>query len=527
MYQEKKKTMRRVCKLAVMLLISFIILHNNTSLLTDVSAAEPAGTPTVIPNLTSAPSSEPKKEDKAATTPSPTENLPDIEIFIDIPDGCFSEKAVVTFSLKSKDGSMPKIQSVKAKAGKDGKYQDVTTTMRFEVTEDCTVHVVATDIDGRTYERSRKITCFDKVKPTLNASVSEGILEVVAKDDGSGIRSIIINGYEYTDHKNGKLIIRLSQFDAGYDKFVIQATDNAGNKSDKYNVKNPYKKNKDSDSDYDPATELPVSVTPTENGDATGEVTGHIKTDKDGNVIKDIPKDDAGNTDLDGSTDGNSEKNSSKNKTEMSEYLSEYLSNEIIEAFLGNYSTSSYTRDDSLYGREFYTISTESGKIFYLIIDRTSGKEVVRFLTDITEEDLLHVTKNTSEALPRNSAAKDSSIPITEAALPNNNGDYSNSGDGYPDTRTLTEEEKQNLEAEQNRTETPTQEEESFVKKNMSYIIMGVATVIFIVLGYYFKVVKKRRQGNDEDGEDTEDDSHGKDTEEEYLGSDNDNSGQG
>ena len=69
MYQEKKKTMRRVCKFAVMMLMSFIILHNNTSLLTDVSAAEPTGTPTVSPN----PSSEPKKEDKAATTPSPTE----------------------------------------------------------------------------------------------------------------------------------------------------------------------------------------------------------------------------------------------------------------------------------------------------------------------------------------------------------------------------------------------------------------------------------------------------------------------
>ena len=511
MYQEKKKTMRRVCKLAVMMLISFIILHNNTFLLTDVSAAEPTGTSTVSPN----PSSEPKKEDKAATTPSPTETLPDIEIFIDIPDGYFSDKAVVTFSLKSKDGSMPKIQSVKAKAGKDGKYQDVTATMRFEITEDCTVHVVATDTDGRTYERSRKITCFDKVKPTLNASVSEGILEVAAKDDGSGVKSIIVNGYEYTDHKNGKLTIRLSQFDAGYDKFVIQATDNAGNTSDKYNVKNPYKKNKDSNSDYDPATELPVTVTPTENGDATGEVTGHIKTDKDGNVIKDTTKDDAGDTDSDGNTDGKSDKDSGKNKTEIPDNLSDYLGNEIIEAFLGDYSTRSY--DDSLLGREFYTISTESGKIFYLIIDRTSGKEVVRFLTDITEEDLLHVTKNTSESLPRNSAAKDSSIPITEAALPNNNtGD---NGDGYSDTKTLTEEEKQKLEAEQKTTEVPKQEEESFVKKNMSYIIMGVAAVIFIALGYYFKVVKKRREGNDD--EETEDDSQSKDTEEEYLGDDN------
>ena len=92
--------------------------------------------------------------------------------------------------------------------------------------------------------------------------------------------------------------------------------------------------------------------------------------DKDGNVIKDTPKDDAGNTDSDGNTDGKSDKDSGKNKTEIPDNLSDYLGNEIIEAFLGGYSTSSYAYDDSLLGREFYTISTESGKIFYLIRSR-------------------------------------------------------------------------------------------------------------------------------------------------------------
>ncbi len=515
MYQEKNKTVRRVCKFAVMMLMSFVILHNNTSLLTDVSAAEPTGIPTVSPGPTSAPSSEPKKEDKAAATPSPAETLPDIEIFIDIPDGYFSEKAVVTFSLKSKDGSMPKIQSVKAKAGKDGKYQDVTATMRFEITEDCTVHVVATDTDGRTYERSRKINCFDKVKPTLNASVSEGILEVVAKDDGSGIKSIIVNGYEYTDHKNGKLTIRLSQFDGGYEKFIIQATDNAGNRSENYTVKNPYHKNKDSDSDYDPATELPVSTDPTETGDATGEVTGHVKTDKDGNVVKDT-----GNADGTGNKGDDEGWDKDKNgNTGVPDNLSDMLGSEIIEAFLGGY-TPSYAYDESLLGREFYTITTEGGKVFYLIIDRTSGKEVVRFLTDITENDLLHVVKNSSESLPRNSAAKDSGIPIQEAALPNNN----TGNDGYSDTKKLTDEEAKNIEKEQQTVSAPeVPQEESFIKKNMSYIIMGVAAVIFIIAGYYFKVVKKRREADqDDDAGESEDDETGSDSEEDYLGSDDD-----
>ena len=459
-----------------------------------------------------------------------------------MPDGYFSDKATVSFRLKTKDGSMPKIKNVKAKTGKKGTYQDVTESMALEITEDCTVHVVATDTSGRTYERSRSVQCFDKEKPTLNASVSEGILEVAAKDTKSGVKSIIINGYEYTDHKNGRLTIRLTQFDGGYEKFTIQATDNAGNKSENYTLKNPYHKNKDSNSDNDPASELPESTDPTEIGDATGEVTGHIITDRDGNVIKDPSAngngDETGNKDNNPENNNNDQETGNKNagesdgtgngtdkkpgNTEMPDNLTDLLGNEIIEAFLGSYSNGNhYAYDESLMGREFYTITTESGKVFYLIIDRTSGKEVVRFLTDITEEDLLHVVKNTSQSLPRNSAAKDSAIPIQEAAISNNN---TGSGeDEYSDTKKLTDEETKQLESEQQETLAPeTPEQESFIKKNMSYIIMGVAAVIFIIAGYYFKVVKKRRESDpDEAGDDaeTDDDSTGSDSEEDYLGS--------
>ncbi len=242
--------------------------------------------------------------------------------------------------------------------------------------------------------------------------------------------------------------------------------------------KNPYKKNKDSNSDYDPATELPVSVEPTDTGDATGEVTEHIKTDPDGNVINDT-----------GIKDG-----------------------EIRETGIGlDGEDSEYTEPTE--AREFYAISTESGKVFYLIIDRTTGKEIVRFLTDITENDLLHVTKSNSQTLPRNSAAKDSGVDIKETAI----GIDTKSDEGYSDTRQMTEEEVQKNEAEQNAPE-PTPEppkQESFIKKNMSYIVMGGIALIAIIAGYYFKVVKKRREDPSEDPEEEEDTST--DTEDDYL----------
>ena len=48
---------------------------------------------------------------------------------------------------------------------------------------------------------------------------------------------------------------------------------------------------------------------------------------------------------------------------------------------------------------------------------------MVYFLTEVTENDLLNVTADNSETLPKNSAALESAIPVSEGALPNNNGE--------------------------------------------------------------------------------------------------------
>ncbi len=461
MYRKKKETKQLSSKPPAVMLTAMLCL------------LVMAGTFNYIPVSADEPDNPQK------TIDAPADSLPDIEIYIDVPDGYFSDRVTVTFRLKTKDGAMPEISNVKAKAGKKGKYEDVTDTMSMELTDNGTVHVIATDKEGRTYERSRNISYFDKEAPTLNSSVSEGMLEVVAKDSLSGVKSIIVNGYEYTDLKDGKLTIRLSQFDGGYEKFYVEAMDKAGNKSSKYTVKNPYHKNKDSDSDYDPATELPVDTEPTDIGDAVGEVTGHIVTDEDGNVI-DPEKED-----------------------------------EIKETGIGLDEDGDYTAP--VEAREFYTITTESGKVFYLIIDNKSGKEVVRFLTDITENDLLHVTKNNSQSLPRNSAAKDSGVDIKESAI----GVDAPAEDGYSDTRQMTDEEVKKADEEQAEpTPTPEpQKETSFIKKNMSYIVMGGVALVAIILGYYFKVVKKRREDSSEDDAEEEEDS-ASDTEDDYIGDD-------
>ena len=212
---------------------------------------------------------------------------PSVRITINAPSGWYSSgtNAKVTFKAEDiADSGHFAIKSVKAKVGQNGSYQDVTEDMYLEISENCTVYVLVTDANDKSYERSRSIKCFDTVKPTLNAAVSDGLLTIQASDNDSGIKVIYVNGYEFTDITNGTVNIRLSQFDAGYEYFTITAMDNAGNVSEVYKTKNPYYKDPNSDDDSNPAEQLPASADPTKPTSATATVTDHTTTDSNGNT---------------------------------------------------------------------------------------------------------------------------------------------------------------------------------------------------------------------------------------------------
>ncbi len=377
----------------------------------------------------------------------------EMEILIDIPNGFYKDTATVTFQVVGSNENSPKIVSVKARAGRKGPYLDVMESMTLDITDDCTVYVVATDENGKNYERSRAIQCFDKEKPTLNAAVSEGMLSIKAMDAGSGIKKIIVNGYEYLDLNDGELNIRLSQFDGGYSVFEIQAEDMVGNLSEVYKTANPYHPTEGDDgNNQNPAAELPVSVSPTNPTSAQATVTDHVITDKDGKVI---------------------------NPRDLEQIT---LEGEEVE--------------EIIIGKEFYTITTKSGKAFYLIIDHYGDSEQVRFLTEISENDLLNVTSNNSQSLPRNSAAVNSGITIEEAALPNNNLQA-----GYSQTKEVTAEELAQEEREEEQPIQKVDPKAEFIQKYGIYVAMGVIGLIVIVVGYRMKVSKRKQDEDDEEEE--------------------------
>ena len=306
----------------------------------------------------------------------------------------------------------------------------------------------------------------DVRKPTLNAAVSGGVLSIKAQDTESGIKAVYVNGYEFKDVVNGELHVRLQQFDAGYPHFTIQAVDDAGNMSAVYKTANPYyvDPEKEDDTTEHPVKQLPVSAKPSGPSSATGKVTEHVKTDGSGNAT-------------------------SETKT-----LAEQKKEAMKEAAKAESAENSQAET----GKEFYTIQTKNDKVFYLIIDRDGEEEMVYFLTEITENDLLNVTEDNSEVLPQNSAAVESAIPVTEEERFHEM--KSETVEDVTESES-TEEVKPLSGAEENTAGT--------------YILLGVFGAIAIGAGYYFKVVKgKKEKFLDEDDEEEEEEILEEDEEE-------------
>lgn len=392
---------------------------------------------------------------------------PNVRITINQPQGWYNDSATITFGVKdiASTGNF-EIAMVQARVGQNGSWSEVTEDMELEVSENCAVYVLVTDQKGNTYEKNRSIRCFDTTRPTLNAAVSDGLLSIQVHDTDSGAKAVYVNGYEFTNLTNGTLNIRLQQFDAGYQYFTISALDNAGNMSEVYKTANPYYKDPADESDENPAEQLPESAEATKPGNATAIVTEHTKTDSNGNTT-----------------------------SQMS--AAEQKKQAMAEADKAEKEELGQEEEEAEQGKEFYTIQTATDKVFYLIIDRDGEQEMVYFLTEITENDLLNVTSDNSETLPKNSAALESAIPVTDGALPNNN------------TEPLEEpEQTEEVEGTEENTEETEQEPEEKAEPNpmISYVLIGGLAVAFIGGAYYFKVVRKKKEDFIEDEDEDEED---------------------
>ena len=388
-------------------------------------------------------------------------------ITIEKPDGWKQGETAVSITVDV--SHMPEgftVSKIEAKAGKDGSWQDVTGSGSISVTGNQTVYVRVTDGDGKVYEQNRSIKCYDTEKPTLSASLTDGVLTIQGNDTVSGISAITVNGTTYTDLTDGKLRVQLTQKDFTTKQIEITATDGAGNISEKYVLQNPYyewakkqaeKQKTSSDSNG--------AMTTTTSADTTGtEETTTSPLSQDAQASEP--------TDAKGTVD-------ERTVTGIEEQLAQ-------EGETADTVTKTATEGT----KEFYTISTKSGKIFYLIIDNSKSQDNVYFLTEVSEKDLMNFTLSDSVTLPEVDTV-------------------------YAEPEKQTEEEKPET------TDTPEKEKEEEEvqmpedKSSMgTYLLIALVAVGTAAGGYYLKVYKPKHEYDDEDEmEDDEEESEDSESE--------------
>lgn len=380
-------------------------------------------------------------------------------ITIEKPDGW--KQGETTVSITVDVSHMPEgftVSKIEAKAGKDGSWQDVTGSGSISITGNQTVYVRVTDGDGKVYEQNRSIKCYDTEKPTLSASLTDGVLTIQGNDTVSGISAITVNGTTYTDLTDGKLRVQLTQKDFTTKQIEITATDGAGNTSEKYVLQNPY---------YEWAKKQAEKQKTS--SDSNGAMTTTTSADTTGTketTTSPLPQDAQASepTDAKGTVD-------ERTVTGIEEQLAQ-------EGETADTVTKTATEGT----KEFYTISTKSGKIFYLIIDNSKSQDNVYFLTEVCEKDLMNFTLSDSVTLPEVDTV-------------------------YAEPEKQTEEEKpENTDTEEKeKEEVQMPEDKSPVE---TYLLIALVAVGAVAGGYYLKVYKPKHEYDDEDEmEDDEEES--------------------
>jgi len=134
-------------------------------------------------------------------------------------------------------------------------------------------------------------------------------------------------------------------------------------------------------------------------------------------------------------------------------------------------------------GKEFYTIQTEAGNVFYLIIDRQRNSENVYLLNAVTEADLMALAERDGVSIsaipdpPAQPSEPDGSVETPENKPPANN-EPKPEGGGI------------------------------FGMESSTLIFVGIGVAVVGGAGYYFKIVRPKKQLKDDDeGDDYEDDA--------------------
>lgn len=426
-----------------------------------------------------------------APAPIPASNL---SIKITPPSGWATGSAAAEFRITDEAGNG--FALVQVKIEKNGQWRDVTDSLKqnenrwygeIDLSENCTVYVCANGHDGKVYEKSRYIECFDRTAPALRAGMDGRLLRAEASDDLSGVAAIYIDGEKYTDLTNGTLDIPLRDLPDDYEQLSVQAVDAAGNKSKIVQVKNPNyqaEDNKQKPSNgqtQPPATTAPVtSTTPAPTTPATS-ATIPPTTPTTNPATTTATKPAAGTGSAKPSASASAAPDEETDTTPRDPVP---LTPDGQATVLDN-----ATGED---GKEFYTIQTPDENVFYLIIDNQRDTENVYFLNAVTEADLMAL------AVKEDDTPQTDAIPDPEPACICTEQCAAGEVNTACPVCTLT---RKDCTGKAPVTDTETEPDEKPEKTKSG----GSGTLILVLLvalaaggaGYYFKIYKPKKDLDD------------------------------
>lgn len=343
----------------------------------------------------------------------------------------------------------------------------------------------------------------DTTPPELTASLDGDTLKIESSDDHSGVEAVFVDGNRINSLTNGAATVTLKDY-AGTEKQVsVYAQDYAGNRSKTVKFENPYYE--------EPApTEKPASIVPQNQSStpvkpaqaqaqaaSSGSTNHNAQSSNLGSHASGNGSNAGTNTGANGgSNTASGTNNGSSNSQEETETTSSIPNGAFTPEGTGTVLDEATGEGDD---KQFYTITTEAGNVFYLIIDGKRDDNNVYFLNGVTEADLM--------ALAEKNEGTMSVIPAEDVCTCTDKCEAGEVNTACPvcknDLKGCTGKERPAETEEPAQTEPPKKDNGS------------AGTIIFIIVallavggvGYYVKIVRPKQQA--EDDEDFEDDGYG------------------
>ena len=306
----------------------------------------------------------------------------------------------------------------------------------------------------------------DTTPPTVSVELSGDVLKVTAMD-ASGVAAVYINETRFSTLVNGTASVGLKEYAGTGAQVAVSAVDTAGNRSQPVLIDNPYYVAITPQPSPTPsATSTPapsVTSAPTPTATSTPQPT---VTSTPGPVIT-LPE----TTQSPNSEDGENPSDGTQSAIPDG-----------TGAFTPDGSGTVMDNATEEEGKEFFTITTAEGSVYYLVIDRQRGTENVYFLSTVTKEGLV--------GLAESGAASNLTQPEPQTPVPT----------PTPDPEPV---------------EQPTQDEGGGSLGTILFVL--IAAVVVGGIAYYVKIVKPRKEAAQADGyeEYEEDEDEGED--EEYF----------